>query len=195
MNSLNWLCTALCYFNRDQNVVVTFVKKIMSSTVLKVCIYSHQISLQVTQAAQENVSQVLHIIKNLFRYKAPENKENKRRVVRAGAAPTLADLAVAGSVRATGGLVLFAKSREGQQELSGKGRMATWRSRRPTSWLTQCRVWPSRRRQTPYISGDGDVSLKLNIKAGVFYVSVKEIIRYIRHPKPDANFPFSIQNP
>ncbi|KAG8076374.1 hypothetical protein GUJ93_ZPchr0006g46093 [Zizania palustris] len=163
MNSLNWLCTALCYFNRDQNVVVTFVEKIMSSTVLKVCIYSHQISLQVTQAAQENVSQVLHIIKNLFRYKAPENKH---RVVRAGAAPTLADLAIVGSVRATRGLVLFAKSREGQQELSGKGRMATWRSRQPTSWLTRCRIL-----------GDGDVSLKLNIKAGVFSVSAKEIIR------------------
>ncbi|KAL5219996.1 hypothetical protein ABZP36_024709 [Zizania latifolia] len=44
--------------------------------------------------------------------------ENRRRAVRAGAAPALADLAAAGSARAAEVLGLFAKSREGRQELS-----------------------------------------------------------------------------
>ncbi|KAG8046464.1 hypothetical protein GUJ93_ZPchr0008g12102 [Zizania palustris] len=44
--------------------------------------------------------------------------ENRRRAVRAGAAPALADLAAAGSARATEVLGLFAKSREGRLELS-----------------------------------------------------------------------------
>ncbi|XP_040382833.1 U-box domain-containing protein 8 [Oryza brachyantha] len=44
--------------------------------------------------------------------------ENRRRAVRAGAAPALADLAAAGSARAAEVLSLFAKSREGRHELS-----------------------------------------------------------------------------
>ncbi|KAF0924516.1 hypothetical protein E2562_010163 [Oryza meyeriana var. granulata] len=44
--------------------------------------------------------------------------ENRRRAVRAGAAPALADLATAGSARAAEVLGLFAKSREGRHELS-----------------------------------------------------------------------------
>uniref|UniRef100_A0A0E0LR32 RING-type E3 ubiquitin transferase n=1 Tax=Oryza punctata TaxID=4537 RepID=A0A0E0LR32_ORYPU len=44
--------------------------------------------------------------------------ENRRRAVRAGAAPALVDLAAAGSARAAEVLGLFAKSREGRHELS-----------------------------------------------------------------------------
>ncbi|KAL5229888.1 hypothetical protein ABZP36_028664 [Zizania latifolia] len=44
--------------------------------------------------------------------------ENRRRAVRAGAAPALANLAAAGSARAAEVLGLFAKSRDGRQELS-----------------------------------------------------------------------------